>query len=235
MKYSRTLASLAIWGLGIIVSQAEDSLPLFSGFIASPSMGVQFAMKWKSADGSHLQAWLQLGAKVSEFRLIDFDPKTEVLTIEDRVGRRHQLTLPQSRVQSEQLTDSEFSELAQYLFQDTRSAPVLSRDKARAFYLRWISQGSVPEGVEIILDPRGDTLSPEMRARWGDDQRRARAANRLLLAVVVNGSTTRHEFPRHPHPIPEQMTRNLLDADWDEIAMLNATNSLKRRIARRSN
>jgi len=235
MKYPRILAAIVGLGPAIISSGAEQPLPLFSGFIASPSTGTQFVMKWKSPNGTTLQSWLRVGAKTSEFQIIAFDPETEILTIEDQVGRRHELSMPESRVQSDQLTDSEFSALSRYLYQgaDTRDAPVLSRSKARAFYLRWIAQSSTSE-IEVIFDPHGDTLPPAVRATWGEDKIRARTHRHLRLAVIVNGATKIHEFPLHPHPVPEQMTRNLLDSDWDEIGMLDATNTLKRWIARLS-
>jgi len=32
-----------------------------------------------------------------------------------------------------------------------------------------------------------------------------------------------------PDPMPDQMTRNLLDSDWEEIALLDATNMFRNR------
>lgn len=46
--------------------------------------------------------------------------------------------------------------------------------------------------------------------------------------------TTLHQFPIRFFPIPGQMTRNLLESDWDELSLLVATSSLKRSLQRRA-
>jgi hypothetical protein len=86
---------------------------------------------------------------------------------------------------------------------------------------------------EVLFDLDGSTLPQAVRATWAERVAKVRAAGHLLRAVVIDGRTEIHEFPLHPFPMPEQMTRNLWESDWDEIGLLVATNSLKRRFLRK--
>lgn len=210
---------------------AESPVPNFAGVISSSSSGTMFAVRWQTPDGARFQAWLRLGESAGGFKLVEHDVNTEVLCVEDRAGRIHRLALPQGTVRERGLTELEFEELRKYMLPgaDVTNAPVLSRERARQFYLRLVSQPELA-GIEIVFDLEGATLPAQMQARWVEDKITAKAAGRLLLAVIIDGKTELHEFPLKPHRIPEPMTRNLIDSDWDEIALLDATNSLKRRV-----
>jgi hypothetical protein len=194
-----------------------------------------FALRWQTLDGSTFRAWLHLGESAGNFRLSEFDPANEILLVKDELGHSYRLVLPGGKVRQESLTDQEYSELYKYMLKgaDWKDAPILSREKARAFYLRMIRQRSAPENVKVVFDVDGKTLTPQRQATWARDKAVERAGGQLLLAVIVDGVTEIHGFPLHPYQLPDQMTRNLLDADWDEIALLDATMVLKYRLARR--
>jgi len=133
------------------------------------------------------------------------------------------------------LTEKEFFDLIKFTIKgaDTSDVPILSREQARAFFLRFIREVGGPAGVEVVFDVDGSTLSPSSRATWAEDKARARAADRLLLAVRINGKTEIHEFPRKFLNAPIQMTQNLSDDDWDELALLQATQTLKGHVLRK--
>ena len=44
---------------------------------------------------------------------------------------------------------------------------------------------------------------------------------------MTDGRPLTHEFPRKPFNAPEPMIRNLIDSDWDELALLQAMSTLK--------
>lgn len=71
-----------------------------------------------------------------------------------------------------------------------------------------------------------------MAATWAADQAAARAAGMIRFAVIIDGKTRVEEVPRRPLRMPEPMTRNLTEADWDEIGLLWATASLKYNLRR---
>jgi hypothetical protein len=234
----RTRIGVVLLALTVAFSwSAEPAIPQFSGYIGFAATDTLFALRWSNSTGGSYQTWVRIGERAGDFKVVEFDSQTTTLSVEDRSGRIHRLTLPEGKVRTEDhLTDQEFSDLFKYVLQgaDVAGAPVLSREKARAFYLQLILKW-VPPDVEVIFDMDGLTLAPDVQAKWAESKTRARAADRLLLAVVVNGKTELHEFPRRGHAVPEQMTRNLIESDWDEFALLQATNTLKRRIADASN
>jgi len=190
-----------------------------------------FAMRWEALDGTPFQGWLRLGDRAGNFDLLQFDSKTELLSVGDGHGRIYQLALPTGKVREANLTDQEFSELKLHLrrLEDWKNAPELSREKARAFYFRLIRERSGPGKEEVLFDLDGSTLPPERRATWAEDKAKARASGTLLLAVVADGKTVIAQYPLRPDPMPDQMTRNLLDSDWEEIALLDATNMFRNR------
>lgn len=218
-----------------LMSAAEPDPPLFSGYMSSGTSGGLFALRWKAEDGAERRGWLRLGNNAGAYRLLEFDVKTEILSVEDASGRRFPLRLPEGKVKSEELTEADYQELFGYTLQgaDTSRAPVLSREKARMFYLEKIQRmfRSVAD-IQVVFDTDGRTLPPERAASWASDQARAKAAGMLLLAVIMDGKTQVHETPRRPFPMPEPMVRNLTESDWDEIGLLVATNSFRGRLKR---
>lgn len=217
------------------VAATEPEPPLFSGYMSSGTSGSLFALRWRVEDGSERQGWLRVGSHAGRYRLVGFDVKTEILSVEDTSGRRFPLRLPEGKVRAEELTEADYQELFSYTMQgaDTSRAPVLSREKARIFYLEKIQRmfRSVAD-VQVVFDTDGRTLPPERAATWASDQARAKAAGMILLAVLIDGKTVVNESPRRPFPMPEPMIRNLTESDWDEIGLLVATNSFRGRLKR---
>ncbi len=209
------------------VAEETSTVPAFVGYLGSSQGGALFAVKWKAANGSWLQAWCRIGQHAGEFKLVSFDPAAEVLVLEDGSGRRFQLSLPDGKVR-EKLSEQEFSGLMKFMLHgaDTTDAPVLSREKAREFFLLMVEKFT-PPGTDVILDVNGSTLPPSRQATWESDKARARSFDRLLLATVKGGKGVTHDLPRKPFNAPEPMTRNLIDSDWDEIALLHAISTLK--------
>lgn len=229
-----TLAALCVV-LAAPWSWSADHTPQFSGYLSSAATGTSFAVQWQTPEDVTLRAWLQLGERAGEFTLLRFEAQDEVLVVQDRSGQTHRLHLPGGKVQEPPLTEAEFKDLFKFMLQgaDVSEAPVLSREKARAFYLRMIGMYEVPGNVPLEFDVDGRTLPPAQRTTWADSKTRARAAGRLLLAPIINGRTELHDFPLRPYQAPETMTRNLTDADWEEIALLEATNTLRRQAVQR--
>ncbi len=219
----------ALFALAVGLRAADPALPAFNGFIASPSSGTLFALVWQAPDGRKFQAWLRLREKAGEFTLASFDAETETLSLEDSAGQRHRLALPQGKVRPATLTDQEYAALHRFVENGANwsEAPTLSRDQARAFYFRLIRQRATPGESTVVFDLDGSTLSPARRATWEADKIKARQDGKLLLAVVVDGETKVMFYPLRSDPMPQPMVRNLLDSDWEEIALLDAMNTLK--------
>ena len=153
------------------------------------------------------------------------------------LGAEFTLSLcPRGRFDRESITDQEYSEFYKYLLDGStwKDAPTLSREKARAFCLRMVRERGTRAAngsklANIIFDPEGSTLPPERRATGSADRTKARARGQLLLAMIVDGKSTETLYPLRPDPMPDQMTRNLVESDWEEIALLDVTITLKNR------
>lgn len=218
-----------------LARSAESPLPSFVRYLGTPANTVPasdavFVLRWSSPEGVAYEGWLRLGDRVGERRLAEFDPRTETLGLADPQGQLHRLALPAGHVrETSPLSDDEFAHLLKFLARDAdrSAAPVLTREKARAFYLRYLGQMSVPPDAGAIIDLEGATLRPESRARWAQDRARARAEGNLLLAVLGKRITGTQQFLRNPRAVPEPMTRNLSDADWDDISMFEAANAIR--------
>lgn len=234
MKLLRAAVVLATV-LPLLWSAQGPNLPEFSGFVSVSSAETQFALKWQSTEGGTIKSWLRLGESAGEFKLVDFDSKSEVLRVQDRWGQIHRLFLPDAKVGHSDLTDAEFNGLIRFMIAnaDISAAPVLAREKARDFFLRLAGRGRGLENVEVKFDLNGSTLHEQYRATWTESQARARKAGRLLLAPIFDDKAQLHEFPLKPYRAPEPMTRNLTEADWDEIALLDATSTLRRQLSNR--
>lgn len=115
---------------------AESERPLFTGFTGSSRFGNLFALRWKEGAGER-RAWLRLGDQAGEYRLREFDAQTETLSVEDRSGRCYPLQLPEAKVRHEALSEQDYQKLLQFILEGVEASevPVLSREKARAFYL----------------------------------------------------------------------------------------------------
>src|SRR5437868_3129745 len=80
---------------------ASDSLlPRFSGLLSSPATGMIFSLQWQSTGGGNVQAWLRMGDHAGDFKLVGFNPKNEVLTVADSLGRSYELSLPEGKVRA---------------------------------------------------------------------------------------------------------------------------------------
>lgn len=240
----RTVAAVCLALLGAAFARSEDPaasppLPAFTGYLSAPRDGTLFVLRWSPPQGGTFETLARLGERAGEFKLVEFDAKTETLAVADPQGRLHRLALPGGKVrppEAARMADAEFRRLFQYLRADVdkSTAPILSREQARAFYQRLVTEKNVPTAPNVpntrnvIIDLEGRMLSPEQAARWPESQARARAAGRLLLAAQIDGRTMSYEMPQRPYPFPEQMMRNLTEADWQEFGLIDAINSIKR-------
>lgn len=207
--------STVLFVISSVVWSAESSLPQWSGMVSTGVAGTQFVLLWKTSEGNTFKGWLRLGDSAGDFGLADFDSKAEVLSVRDRAGQTHRLFLPEAKVRSAELSDAEFHQLVSFMMiegVDPTTAPMLSREKAREFFLRLSNRAKGLEGLELKFDVDGCGLSPAQRATWVEEQARIRAAGVLWLASIFDGKTQLHEFPLRPYRAPEPMTRNFLDA-----------------------
>jgi hypothetical protein len=216
---------------------AESPLPTFVRYLGTPAntapaSGAIFVVRWSSPEGVVFEGWARLGERVGEYRLAEFHPKTQTLVLADPQGALHRVALPAGLVREApaELTDEEFAELSKFMAKgvDRSAAPILSREKARAFYLRYLGQMGAPRDAGVVYDVEGRTLRPETGARWAQDRARSRADGHLRLAVVGKNVTGVSEGVLRPPTVPERMTRNLTDADWEDIAMFEVTNVIQR-------
>lgn len=225
--------------LGLSLTQAAEPpasarpAPVLADYYypSAPGLGMLFVLRWESAQGNKFESWARLGEQAGEFRLEIFEGNTRTLTVTDPQGRLHRLALPVDKVRSPEaeLTEVEFLGLMQYArHHATRPpAPVLSREKARALYLRTVMAD--PREGALTLDLDGGTFPPERRAQWAEAQARARAGSDRPLAVVHRDGRTRlHNYGGRRYLFPEQMLRNLTDADWEELSRVDAIISIQR-------
>ena len=201
------------------VESGVERVPEFAGLLVSPSLGSIFSLRWVDEHGATLQGWKRLGDRVANFELVLFDEKADVLTLS-------KLVLPDGRVQ-EELTEAEFAHLQQLLKRGTKpeEVPVLSRQKARLFWLRLIQAMAVPDNTGIEFDLTGQTLPAEQQVHFRETQALRKSRGSVLILVVINGSPGPNyvSVPRNFWRLPEPMPRNLLEVDWDELSVLNAT------------
>jgi hypothetical protein len=106
---------LAAFGMPVLA--AEEHMPAFIGFLASSESEPLFALRWRNSTGGTFQTWLRLEEHAGDFKLRSFDRVAQVLTVEDSLGRRHRLTLPEGRVEPA-LSDDEFHAWIRFLPRD---------------------------------------------------------------------------------------------------------------------
>lgn len=205
---------------------ANDSLPEFIAVLDAPSTGVLFALRWRNHGGATVQAWRRMGDRIGDdFTLIDYDRTGEAVLLKGRDGRVHRVALPESRVVSG-MTLEEFKHLCSFLPAQAnagKAAPVLSREKARAFWLRLLADNPVPPDPELVLDFAGTSLSPEKQAEFQQARARAKKEGNLIVLEVRNdGDQHGNTIPINTFGLPESMTQSLLEADWDELSHLTA-------------
>jgi hypothetical protein len=178
------------------------------------------------------QSWLGLGQDAGRFKLVAFDFESQALSVQDARGHVDVLTMPGASTRDDGVGDNEYLELCGYLGDRTRwkGAPVLSREKARAFFLRRARENGEAGGdkAAVVLDLNGATLPAERKATWARDKAKALAEGAVLLAIILDGRTQICRYPLRPdYMLPDLMTRNLLDSDWEEIASLDASYTLR--------
>lgn len=234
MKQVHLAITLVLAALTHVTSAADDpDLPSFLGYVGLTNEQL-FLLEWGRENERPFHAWLRMGGNAGTFKLSSFDPEKNVLSVEGRDQRVYPLSLPGSRMQGEVLTDAEYKELFAYYskFEKRHDAPILSREKARAFLIRLVTERALKQpvpndGRNVTIDLEGSSLPPERREKWDNDVRRALKENRVLLVVVIDGKPVVTRFPLRIDEAPERMVRNLEEADWEEIALLNATLTLK--------
>lgn len=203
-----------------------DAVPEFAGHLRTESLGSIFSLRWRDEHGATLQGWKRIGDRVATFELLSFDEKTHVLTLKRTDGSLHPLALRDSRVQ-EELSDTEFEYLRQFLRPGSKleTIPVLTQEKARAFWLRLNQLMAIPESTGVEFDLTGRTLPVEEEARFRKAVEKEQESGRVLVAWFVSGSSEINYYssPKNPWSLPESMTRNLRPTDWDELALLTAT------------
>ena len=203
--------------------EPERELPEFVGVLRSPSTGAMVSIRWTSDAGVTLQAWGSVGQRIGPFEIQSFDDRTDTLVLKHASGKVHRIALPDSRV-TPALGDEEFATLKSYLpgLKDVPpDPPVLSREKARAFWLRFLESLHIPPDPTLLLDFTGASLPAGEQAEYRESMQRAKTSGQMI-ALEVRNDGERHgvTFPTNFFSFPEPFLRNLAESDREELDRL---------------
>jgi hypothetical protein len=217
-------AVLAFGAIGFAAPAPDLSLT-FEGYLGNTS-NLFFRVRSKRADGTAVDTWNRVGESVAGFQLIRFNGKTQALVVRDATGKERELVLPEGRVLRDvRLGDEEFKVLRRYLENPQEpNLPILSREIARAFWLRMNEEliekfGPLPPGVILGFDRSG--LPEEGKIRY-DNAEKVCAERGQRIFVTRNADRFGiASAPLNAFQLPEPFTRNLTPDDWDELVTVS--------------
>lgn len=203
----------------------EDPLPMLIGLLNSPSSGTLLCFRWTDGTGATLQAWKRIGQHVGVFEIVGLEEPSDTVLLRKSDARIYRIALPEGKV-APGLTVTDFRHIRSFLpgqENASQAAPVLTREKARAFWLRLLEDLRVPSNPDLVLDFTGGSLPPAKQEEFQRARNKAKADGmQMVLEVKADGEYHGNTIPINTFGLPEPMTRHLLESDWEELSSLSA-------------